>query len=137
MFPILGTSEYHISSLHNPLHQLPVTPNQPPPHTPELLRRVPLRTDPFKPCLQCFHRERDLYRDSVRLPNSRRSLAWFLVNNDLGSLDSYVSYGVVPISNAQKGVPEPLDQPHCSAFTWLQMFMRFHVLQHCFPRVLE
>jgi len=48
------------------------------------------------------------------------SLPRFLVNDNLGSLDSHVPDDVVPVANAQKGVPEPLDQPQRSVFTGAQ-----------------
>jgi len=130
MFLISGTSEIPISSFHNPLHQLPVPTYQTPPHTLELLNRVPLSADYLKSISKRFHCEWHLYQDGVRFPNPRHSFPRFLVNDDLSGLDSHVPDGVVPVANAQQGIPEPLDQPQCSVFAGLQVLMRLHILQH-------
>lgn len=49
-------------------------------------------------------------QDVVRLPKPRDSSPRSLVNDDLGSLDSHVPDGVVPIANAQESVSKRLDQ---------------------------
>ena len=65
-----------------------------------------------------------------RFLKSEGPLPRFFVNDYLGGLDPHVPDGVVPVADAQKGVPESLDQAQSAVLTGLQVLVRLHMLQH-------
>lgn len=53
--------------------------------------------------------------------------------DDLGGLDAHVSGGIVPVTNAQEGAPEPLDQPPHPFLSGLQVLLQPSSAPACEP----